>query len=138
MHAMAPGGRETSNSCGWGKRASRLAPEPYARAEHERSEALRAASSNDGVGAALHAELAEAAYNHAFAAARLARATSEREDALKSLGEATTQGQELDTSYQKVQQEADALEERARQARAARGAGLGGGISGGRSSGPGT
>jgi hypothetical protein len=54
----------------------KLAPEVYARAEHEREAALQTHAAGDDVGAALHADRAVAAYDHARTVARLARARS--------------------------------------------------------------
>ena len=54
--------------------AAALAPEAYARAEQERDFALDAHAAGDDVAAKLHAQRAMAAYGHAVAVARLARA----------------------------------------------------------------
>jgi flagellar motor protein MotB len=104
---QSPGARE----------GARLAPEAYARAEQERDLALREHAAGDEVGATLHAERANAAYNHALVVARLARATVELADATKSLDDLKTQAQVLEASRDGVQREADQLEQHVRSAR---------------------
>jgi hypothetical protein len=104
---QSPGARE----------GARLAPEAYARAEQERDLALRAHAGGDDIGAALHAERANAAYNHALVVARMAKATIELADATKSLDDLRTQAQALEASRDGLQREADQLEQHVRAAR---------------------
>jgi hypothetical protein len=89
-----------------------LAPEAYAHAEQERSIALQLHATGDEVGAELHAERAVAAYAHALAVARLARATTEGGDADKAFADAKVQEQALEVSRGKLEQEAEDLEKR--------------------------
>jgi hypothetical protein len=99
------------------KDGAALAPDVYARAEQERETARRAHAAGDEVGATLHAQRAIAAYDHALAVARLARATAEVADAQKSLDDALAQQQPLDGSRTKLDEEAADLEKRAQVAR---------------------
>jgi hypothetical protein len=99
------------------REGARLAPEAYARAEQERDLALKAHAAGDDVGARLHAERANAAYNHALVVARLAKATIELTDATKSLDDLRTQAQALESSRDSLQREADQLEQHVRAAR---------------------
>jgi hypothetical protein len=91
---------------------ARLAPEAYARAEQERRIALEEHAAGDNVGAVLHAQRAEAAYDHARIVVRLARATIELADARKTLEDATTQVQGIESSRAQLEREAAELEER--------------------------
>lgn len=94
------------------KEGAELAPETYARAEQEREQARAAHASGDNVAAMFHAQRAIAAYGHALAVARLARATVELADAQRSLADATTQEQSVEATRAKVEREATELEER--------------------------
>jgi len=96
---------------------ARLAPEAFAHAEAERDIAQRAHRSGDDGAAALHAERAIAAYQHALVVARLARAATELADAQKSLDDATAQRQAIEVSRAKLDAEAAELETRAQVAR---------------------
>ena len=100
----SPGAQE-----GWS-----LAPEIHARAEEERAEAQSAHSSGRDVEAELHAERAAAAYAHVLAVARQVRATTELEEARKSLGDATAQTTKLEGSYDELQRQTEELERRVR------------------------
>lgn len=93
---------------------ARLAPEAYARAEQERRIALEEHAAGDDVGAVLHAQRALAAYDHAIAVVRLARATTELADAEKALHDASTQAQTLEASHVQLEREAAELDERLR------------------------
>ncbi|HEV3190992.1 MAG TPA: hypothetical protein VGY54_10870, partial [Polyangiaceae bacterium] len=94
------------------KEGAASAPETYARAEQEREQARAAHASGDNVAAMLHAQRAIAAYGHALAVARLARATVELADAQRSLVDATAQEQSVEATRAKVEHEATELEER--------------------------
>ena len=100
--------RETSAA----KDAAGRAPETYARAEQERDFARAAHAAGDDVAANLHAERAMAAYGHAAAVARLARAIGDLADAQKALDDATAQEQSLAASRAKLDLEAQDLERR--------------------------
>ena len=97
--------------------AAARAPEVYARAEQERDFARAAHAAGDDVAANLHAERAMAAYGHAGAVARLARAIANLTDAQKALDDATAQEQSLAASRAKLDLEAQELERRAEIAR---------------------
>ncbi|HZU84630.1 MAG TPA: hypothetical protein VE987_16990 [Polyangiaceae bacterium] len=103
----SPGARE----------GAQLAPEAYARAELERDAARQAHASGDDVAAVLHAQRAVAAYGHALAIARLARATADLADAQKALDDATVQEQALEASRAKLDRDTEELEQRVRLAR---------------------
>jgi outer membrane protein OmpA-like peptidoglycan-associated protein len=96
------------------KEGASLAPEAYAHAEQERTMALQLHASGDEVGAELHADRAMAAYAHALAIARLARATTEVSDAEKVSADTTVQLEGLEASRIKLEQEAQDLERRVR------------------------
>ncbi len=96
---------------------AKLAPEAYARAEQERRIALEEHAAGDDVGAVLHAQRALAAYGHALAVVRLARATTELADAQKTLGDATTQVEAIEGSRAQLEREAAELDERVRVSR---------------------
>jgi hypothetical protein len=117
MHVAAVDEVEHVRQSAGAQEGARLAPEVYARAEQERDLAHRLHDSGDDVGAALHAERAMAAYDHALVVARLARATIELADATKAQGDVATQAQTLEASRDSLQREADELERRARVAR---------------------
>jgi hypothetical protein len=97
--------------------AAARAPEVYARAEQERDFARAAHAAGDDVAANLHAERAMAAYGHAGAVARLARAIADLTDAQKALDDATAQEQSLAASRAKLDLEAQELEHRVEIAR---------------------
>ena len=92
------------------KEAAELAPQAYARAEVERSEARKAERGGDQVAALLYADRAVAAYEHAFVLARLARATKENDAAQAALATAAERTRELAASRQQVDAEGDQLE----------------------------
>jgi hypothetical protein len=96
---------------------AKLAPEPYARAEQERRIALEEHAAGDDVGAVLHAQRAVAAYDHALAVVRLARAMTELADAQKTLDDATTQVLAIEGSRGQLEREAAELDERVRLSR---------------------
>jgi hypothetical protein len=108
---------ERVRSAAGAKEGAALAPEAYARAEQERRTAIEDHAKGDDVGATLHAQRAVAAYDHAFAVARLARATTELAEAQKALGDATAQQQELEASRTRLEREAAELDDRVRVAR---------------------
>jgi outer membrane protein OmpA-like peptidoglycan-associated protein len=89
------------------------APEAYARAEQERGLARAAHAAGDDVAANLHAQRAIAAYGHAEAVARLARAIGDLADAQKALDDATAGEQSLEASRAKLDLDAQELERRA-------------------------
>jgi hypothetical protein len=97
---------------------ARLAPDVYARAEHERDLARRSHASGDDVAANLHAEHALAAYSHAVVVARIARAAAEGTDAQATLDATTVQQQSLEATRAKLETEAAQLEQRAQAVRA--------------------
>jgi hypothetical protein len=74
--------------------------------------ALDEHAAGDDVGAVLHAQRAVAAYGHALIVLRLARATAELADAQKTLSDATTQVQGIESSRTQLEREAAELEER--------------------------
>jgi flagellar motor protein MotB len=117
IHAAALGEAERVRLSPGAREGAELAPETYARAEQERELARRADASGDEVGSALHAERAIAAYGHALVVARLARAGTELADAKKSLDDARAQGQMLDASRAKLDEDAAELEKRLQIAR---------------------
>ncbi len=92
------------------KEAAALAPQAYARAETERSEATKADRAGDQVAALLYADRAVAAYEHAFVLARLARATQENDAAQAALATAANRTRELTMSRQQADAEGDQLE----------------------------
>jgi hypothetical protein len=108
---------ESVRSAAAAKEGDTLAPEAYARGEQERRIALEEHTQGDDVGATLHAQRAVAAYDHAFAVARLARAGTELAEAQKALADATAQTQDLEASRVRLEREATELEERVRVAR---------------------
>jgi flagellar motor protein MotB len=99
------------------KESATRAPEAYARAEQERAFARAAHAAGDDVAANLHAERAMAAYGHAEAVARLARAVADLADAQKALDDATVEEQSLAASRAKLDLEAQDLERRVEIAR---------------------
>jgi len=103
---------ERVRSSAGAREGAQVAPETFARAEQERDWARRSHAAGDEVGATLHAERAVAAYGHALAVARYARAGTELADAQKSLADATAQSESLDASRAKLDQEATELERR--------------------------
>jgi hypothetical protein len=96
------------------KEGASLAPEAYAHAEQERALALQLHAAGDEVGAELHADRAMAAYAHALAIARLARATTDVSDAEKASADTTVQLESLQASRTKLEQDAEDLERRVR------------------------
>jgi hypothetical protein len=96
---------------------ARLAPGAFAEAERERALAEQAHLAGDDTGASLHAQDAIAAYAHALAIARFARAGSELGDAKKSFDDATAQEQSVEASRASLERDAADLEERVRIAR---------------------
>src|SRR5262249_19786291 len=99
------------------KGGAALAPEADARAELERRLSREEHTKGGDGGAARHAQGAVAAYEHAFAVARLARATTELVDAQRTLGDATAQAQDIEASRVRLEREAAELEDRVRVAR---------------------
>ena len=92
------------------KEASELAPQAYAHAEAERTEARKADERGDQVAALLYADRAVAAYGHAFALARLARATKDNDATQAALATAVEETRKLAESRQQVEKEGNALD----------------------------
>jgi flagellar motor protein MotB len=101
------------------KEASSAAPEAVARAEEERKRALEVQSAGDEVAAGLHAERAMAAYQHAVAIARLARAKTDAVDATEALSRAVETRQKLALQRATVEREVEDLDKQLRFAREA-------------------
>jgi hypothetical protein len=99
--------------------ARTLAPQAYAEAD----QALRAAREADAAGdkeaASLHAERALAAYQHAVAIARLARATDEELRAKEALGHASEQLTRFSIARSAAEREADDFDRQLKIAREA-------------------
>jgi flagellar motor protein MotB len=101
------------------KEAAALAPQAFARAENERLEAHKAEDAKDDVAAAIDADRAIAAYGHAFALARLARAEQALDEAKAQLAQASQRARELAASRAQVDAEGEELEKRLTVAREA-------------------
>ena len=97
--------------------AKTYAPDAYAKAEKIRGEAEAAFDAHDTAGAQLLAERAVAAFAHAHALARTARAVSGARDADVELQKAESEVGGLDADQARVGADADALELKVRVAR---------------------
>jgi flagellar motor protein MotB len=101
------------------KEAEALAPQAFARAEEARRLATQADAAGDDTGAALQAERAIAAYAHAFALARLARARREEDDANAQLAKAADDARQLGSAREAADREGDDLDKQVKVAREA-------------------
>jgi len=102
-----------------GRDAQTLAPQAFAEADQALRAAKEAEHAGDHVAAELHAERAVAAYQHAVAVARLARATNEETQAKEALAQAVEQSQRYATARKAAEREADDLEKQLKVARVA-------------------
>jgi len=102
-----------------GRDAQTLAPQAFAEADQALRAAKDAERSGDSLGAELHAERAVAAYQHAIAIARLARATDEETQAKEALARAVEQSQRYAMARKAAEREADDLEKQLKVAREA-------------------
>ena len=102
-----------------GRDAQTLAPQAFAEADQALRAAKDAERAGDAVAAELHAERAVAAYQHAVALARLARATDEETQAKEALARAVEQSQRYATARKAAEREADDLEKQLKVAREA-------------------
>jgi flagellar motor protein MotB len=101
------------------KEAAALAPQAFAHAETERTEARKAQTDGDQVAALLYADRAVAAYSHAFVLARLARATKANDEAQAALATAAEETRVLAMSRQQVDLEGSHLDDQLAVAREA-------------------
>jgi hypothetical protein len=90
--------------------AKSYAPDAFAHAEKLRTEADAAFEAHDTAGAQILAERAVAAYAHALALARIARAAAQEADAKKAFATAEGELGTLDADQARVGADADALE----------------------------
>lgn len=97
--------------------ARTFAPGAFAHAEDLRREAARSFGAKDIAGAQILGERALAAYAHASALARIARAEGATDEAQKTLADAKRELAELDGEQVRLGAEADALELKVRVAR---------------------
>jgi flagellar motor protein MotB len=102
-----------------GRDAQTLAPQAFAEADQELRLAKEDDAKGDAIGAELHADRAVAAYQHAVALARLARATEENASASAALAHATEEAQRYAAQRKAVDRETDELEKQLRIAREA-------------------
>ena len=102
-----------------GHDVEKLAPQAFAIADQELKLAKEAQAKDDAPSAELYAERALAAYGHAIALARLARATQEEAAANEALAKATAEASAYATQRKAVDHEADDLEKKLRVAREA-------------------
>lgn len=102
-----------------GKDVEKLAPQAFAIADQELKLAKEAQAKDDAPSAELYAERALAAYGHAIALARLARATQEEASANEALAKANAEASAYTNQRKAVDQEADDLEKKLRVAREA-------------------
>ncbi len=101
------------------KEAAALAPQAFAKAEEARRLALAADHAGDDTGAALQAERAIAGFSHAFALARLARATREEAEATAQLAKAADDARQLTGAREAADREGDDLDKQVKVAREA-------------------
>ncbi len=101
------------------KEAEALAPQAFAKAEQARRLALEADAAGDDTGAALQAERAIAAFSHAFALARLARATREEAEATAQLAKVEGDARQLASAREAADREGDDLDKQVKVAREA-------------------
>jgi flagellar motor protein MotB len=102
-----------------GRDAQTLAPQAFAEADQALRAAKEAERAGDTAAAELHAERAVAAYQHAVALARLARATDEALQAKEALARAVEQAQRYGAARKAAEREADDLEKQLKVAREA-------------------
>jgi len=102
-----------------GKDVEKLAPQAFAIADQELKLAKEAQAKDDAPSAELYAERALAAYGHAIALARLARATQEEASANEALAKANAEASAYTNQRKAVDHEADDLEKKLRVAREA-------------------
>lgn len=102
-----------------GRDAQSLAPQAFAEADQALKMAKEAERAGDTTAAELHAERAVAAYQHAVALARLARATEDETQAKEALARAVELAQRYTTSRKAAEREADDLEKQLKVAREA-------------------
>ncbi|MBS2016656.1 MAG: hypothetical protein JST00_27480 [Deltaproteobacteria bacterium] len=102
-----------------GRDAQSLAPQAFAIADKELELAKDAQARGDATTAELHADRALAAYGHAIALARLARATQEEASANEALAKASAEASSYASQRKAVDREADDLEKKLRVAREA-------------------
>ncbi|MFO0760594.1 MAG: hypothetical protein U0359_29205 [Byssovorax sp.] len=97
--------------------AKALAPQALSHAEQLRAQADEAFAAGDSAGAELLGERAVAAYAHAAALARIARAQAGADEAERKLAASKTELSSIDAEQTRVAAEAEALELRVRVAR---------------------
>jgi outer membrane protein OmpA-like peptidoglycan-associated protein len=102
-----------------GRDAQTLAPQPFAEAEQALARAKAADKAGDALAAELHAEHAVAAYQHAIALARLARATEEETASSAALARAVEEAQRYAAARKAAEREADDLDKQLKIAREA-------------------
>lgn len=102
-----------------GRDAQALAPQAFAEADQALFAAKEAERAGDGLAAELHAERAIAAYQHASALARLARATDEEAKAKEALARAVEQSERYAAARKGAEREADDLDKQLKVAREA-------------------
>jgi flagellar motor protein MotB len=102
-----------------GRDAQTLAPQAFAEADQALKAAKEAEKAGDAAGAELHAERAVAAYQHAIAIARLARATEDETAAKEALAKAVEQSQRFSAARKAAEREGDDLEKQIKVAREA-------------------
>lgn len=110
---------ERARSAMLGRDAQLLAPQAFAEADQELRAAKDAERAGDTLAAELHGEHAVAAYEHALAIARLARATEEETRAGEALSKAVEQVQRYSASRKAAERDVDDLEKQLRIAREA-------------------
>jgi flagellar motor protein MotB len=96
-----------------------IAPQAFAEGEQELRAAKEAAKAGDSLAADLHGEHAVAAYQHALAIARLARATEEEAQAKEALARALEQSQRFAAERRAAERETSDLDKQIKVAREA-------------------
>lgn len=96
-----------------------LAPQAFAEGEQELRAAKEASKAGDDLAADLHGEHAVAAYQHALALARLARATDDESQAKEALSRGVEQSQRFAAARAAAERETDDLEKQIKVAREA-------------------
>jgi outer membrane protein OmpA-like peptidoglycan-associated protein len=94
------------------KEGAKLAPQQFAHADDERALANQEARDGDPTSASLHAARAIAAYTDAIVLARLARASTETDDAKAALARDEARAHTLSTERAEIEREADELEKK--------------------------
>lgn len=102
-----------------GRDAQTLAPQAFAEADQALRAAKEAERAGDTTAAELHAERAVAAYQHAVALARLARATEDETQAKQALSQTIEQSQRYAAARMVAEREADDLDKQLKVAREA-------------------